>query len=931
MAVPEQTPYIEHIGNGVTTSFSLKFQCESKDHLIVLVDEIEPPIATWILTDGNVVFTTAPAAGKKIKLQRNTPFGRTTNYQSFNNSFRPQTVNIDFDRIWWKLQELGVADWLMKLYVDRLHQQQEEKINNLKDYVDVQDADLQQNIDNLRLHSDQQDSLLQQNIENLKGYVDDKDDELRNYLLSAIQEQGVALDQLEEYYSYLMQQLAQVAIDRGWAASFIVSADGSTQQQVNDRIGNTWYAKPLGYELNARVMLTNGDIVKSTVADNVIDPNLDMTGWVKTNSTGQIVDDSGQNQKQVNDGLSSIAEMLAISEAYDGQRVYVKSYYTGLSGGGGVFVYDSTNTSIYDGGVSFGKWRRLYDILTPQHFGVQGAFSTKTLADFYATLSDAQTLFPLATALSNLHDRVAFSTYLKYLIANSVRTDWTCQILLDVPLPSYTVAKTALIDGALELKSHQTYLRYCFHIATNELVLTGSIKVFGTQSAAADMRTRYIDHGVVCGTTTSVCLTGTAENCDFGTIIGSSILGYALALLRNCHFSRARQVRGANAGSANNHPTYKYLQGVVDDFTLISNSGGTTEQRSVLQLTEVDVLSKITFLETRLRVLINNLPYDVLDIDTGNKQITIYPHLPASLTTGTLMYVWGGAVIVESNNTACTSASTVEAIVCGYGLSIPALYGIAVDSFTSEFCGIGIGVANRGEAHIGTALQLAYFEGNKVDILYGWNVPNHSTLRILQTIALNPEKIHNMAAYTNGESRRRDWATMGGGEVYLISGSPITVERSVWELHSQNTNNTVVVGGSLTANIAYNPKIAELTARRQKTINLVRVTNTNTSAVVTINPPSGYTVNGGASVSLDMNNYTEIVSVTLYVPFSYDVLPTDIKVVITGQRKVLKGTSEQRPSNPVLGLRYYDTTLLPTGKPIEWDGSAWVDSTGATV
>lgn len=199
MAVPEQTPYIEHNGNGVTTSFSLGFQCESKDHLIVLVDEVEPPIETWGLSSGNVVFTTAPAAGKKITIQRNTPFGRTTNYQSFNNSFRPQTVNIDFDRIWWKLQELGVADWLMKLYVDRLHQQQEQKINNLK------------------------------------VYVDDRDDELRAYLMEEIRKQGVALDQLDEYYNYLMQRLAQIAVDKGWDASFVVDGD-KTQKQINDEL-----------------------------------------------------------------------------------------------------------------------------------------------------------------------------------------------------------------------------------------------------------------------------------------------------------------------------------------------------------------------------------------------------------------------------------------------------------------------------------------------------------------------------------------------------------------------------------------------------------------------------------------------------------------------------------------------------------------------
>lgn len=196
MAVPEQTPYIEHTGNGVTTSFALEFQCESKDHLIVLVDEIEPPIATWSLTGGNVVFTTAPAAGKKITLQRNTPFNRNAEYQSFNNSFRPQTVNIDFDRIWWKLQELGVADWLMKLYVDRLHQQQEQKINDLK------------------------------------GYVDDRDDELRAYLLEEIRKQGVALDQLDDYYNYLMQRLAQIAVDKGWDASFVVDGN-ENQHEIN--------------------------------------------------------------------------------------------------------------------------------------------------------------------------------------------------------------------------------------------------------------------------------------------------------------------------------------------------------------------------------------------------------------------------------------------------------------------------------------------------------------------------------------------------------------------------------------------------------------------------------------------------------------------------------------------------------------------------
>lgn len=187
MAVPEQTPYIEHTGNGVTTSFALEFQCESKDHLTVLIDDIEPPIATWSLTGGNVVFTTAPAAGKKITAQRNTPFSRNVDYQSYNNSFRPPAVNKDFDWIWWKLQELGVADWILGARIDAL-----------------------------------------------KNYVDRKDDELKAYLMEEIRKQGVALDQLDEYYNYLMERLAQIAVDKGWDASFVVDASGKTQQEIND-------------------------------------------------------------------------------------------------------------------------------------------------------------------------------------------------------------------------------------------------------------------------------------------------------------------------------------------------------------------------------------------------------------------------------------------------------------------------------------------------------------------------------------------------------------------------------------------------------------------------------------------------------------------------------------------------------------------------
>jgi hypothetical protein len=113
MAVQEQTPYQEITANGVTTSFVLGFECKDKDHLIVTLDGVEPPVGNWSLTGGAVVFTIAPANGVLITIQRNTPLSRTTDYQSYNNSFRPGPVNDDFDWIWWKLQEIWVQITLL--------------------------------------------------------------------------------------------------------------------------------------------------------------------------------------------------------------------------------------------------------------------------------------------------------------------------------------------------------------------------------------------------------------------------------------------------------------------------------------------------------------------------------------------------------------------------------------------------------------------------------------------------------------------------------------------------------------------------------------------------------------------------------------------------------------------------------------------------
>ena len=647
MAVPEQTPYIEHIGNGVITSFALKFQCESKDHLIVMVDEIEPPISSWSLTEGNVVFTTAPASGKKIKLQRNTPFGRTTNYQSFNNSFRPQTVNVDFDRIWWKLQELGVADWLMKLYVDRLHQQQEQKINDLK------------------------------------VYVDDRDDELRAYLLEEIRKQGVALDQLDDYYNYLMQRLAQVAIDRGWAASFIVSADGSTQQQVNDRIGNTWYAKPLGYELNARVMLTNGDIVKSTIPNNINDPNVDMIGWVKTNNASQISDKSGLTQQKIND--------LTV---------------------------------------------------TPYHFGGIGDGLNHPLSERYTTLAQAQSIYPFAEALTDSLDYCALRAFFDFCQLNAVNNanvSFNAYVHKKLYLDGAFATKTYY--GDLSLTNTQTVYEIDGLIQINvvDFKLFGKLTARGT---TGDVKNRKQLAGVIIGDGGT---DGSGGRTYIDTINCVGFRDFGLVMINDSIFPSFRYNFNSNIGSrgagstfANHSTTFR----ARTDF-----GGANYDQYSELTVDSLPPNTLGKYFKNPIMIKHDGELYTVLSINSEESKIRVYPYLNFKSTDTSINYIYGIACGWIGNNAGCGNFGTVQSILCGIGFWGTALYGATIDYAISEYCGVGFTTNERFNLSISYIVSNSYFEANQFNYVAQWGQGGYSRVKFGTSHAIDLSKCTDLYNY----------------------------------------------------------------------------------------------------------------------------------------------------------------------------------------
>ncbi|WP_213063627.1 hypothetical protein [Acinetobacter baumannii] len=148
-----------------------------------------------------------------------------------------------------------------------------------------------------------------------------------------IREQGVALDQLEDYYNYLMQRLAQIAVDKGWDASFVVDGD-KNQKQIN------------------------------------------------------------AEQQVVNDGIKSRDELRLLNPPRKGLRVYLVSIHEGLGLGGGWFISTQKSGLVDNGGTIIASSNPLFfwvrvdcSYLTPEMFGADGINDDyPAIKTMYATL-----------------------------------------------------------------------------------------------------------------------------------------------------------------------------------------------------------------------------------------------------------------------------------------------------------------------------------------------------------------------------------------------------------------------------------------------------------------------------------------------------------------------------------------------------------------
>ncbi|WCF71633.1 tailspike protein [Acinetobacter phage Acba_6] len=126
-----------------------------------------------------------------------------------------------------------------------------------------------------------------------------------------------------------------------------------------------YFNPEIEYPKNARIMLANGDVVQSTIANNVNNPNLDMSGWLM----------------KLKGVVSSKVELEGLSGS-DGQVVLMTGYYAGQYMGGDHFKYDSTQALINNGVTVINGWVKQFSagVLTVSACGADPSASDHSAA-----------------------------------------------------------------------------------------------------------------------------------------------------------------------------------------------------------------------------------------------------------------------------------------------------------------------------------------------------------------------------------------------------------------------------------------------------------------------------------------------------------------------------------------------------------------------
>ncbi|ENX30021.1 MULTISPECIES: SGNH/GDSL hydrolase family protein [Acinetobacter] len=340
MSVPEQVPYKEYRATGSNNSFEITFYLPDPKDLVVMVNKEIPLVGAYSIVGDSVVFSTPPNEGDLVELTRDTQLDRETNFKSYDNSFRPETINFDLDKIWLVLQESNLVDAKI---LARLKQEIEWRRTHDFNYDELAQVREKQIFDALKGYADTLYSATDPNVFAgvIAGVVFARDGKSIQAHLEEI------ADQFAEERQYLDEQLGLKV-----GASDVYPKDQTyTQEEVNnlispkadlDYVNDTFSSFAGGRKAYTTLALAQADqstLTANTVVDVTNDPDPTKNGtyqWNGTTLTKSAYDPLTQAKTYVHTALINYDQLTGELSNFGLVRGYIQS--------GGLDANTSTDT-----------------------------------------------------------------------------------------------------------------------------------------------------------------------------------------------------------------------------------------------------------------------------------------------------------------------------------------------------------------------------------------------------------------------------------------------------------------------------------------------------------------------------------------------------------------------------------------------------------
>ena len=873
MSVPNQIPESNYVGNGTTTTFAANFDYASDSDVFVTVNGVTPEIGQATFANGVFTFTTAPASGAAVRVYRSTPVERDTEYDNHDNVFRPKVVNIDFDRIWFVLQE-----YLLSL-----------GITNARITQEIAD----------RIQADAE----------MMNYILNEDNELKaDYIL---RDENLKIDyiyrnaNLKKYVDQTLGALSNLPDFQGIEAKFVKDSSGMSQQEINDLTATPFQHGAIGDGKSHKLSERFSSLEEAKkVYPHAININ-DEIDWCAIQSLNKFVIDRDNlgirmdwsGKFCVNRTISYITPAsqtgshrtisgdttIVIRDDFEGDDLFVihgrgvqhkgviranlnnkikfgiqlaargeegaADYISFGNSVGKLFINNAICTAVrFTGSAMFGD----VEFLRAEGCGVSSNYAGKKLE---------------ASVISHTQNDPG------KLTSNSV-------MAVDV-IPTIGVADSTILVKYGNFVSNVT--------AIDSETKTITVKPLLPVSDDSSLKLQYIYGGAI-QTRGSDSAGGSIQKLtNIGCGIGVDHKGM-YPLLINQYLSEYSGVALYSGGLVSGLDIKeRYIEG--DHFVLVQNSSRSSDG--------------ITNLDWGLGID----PSKIVDISFGRNSngttISTFAGVRGlKLWNNNLQYVWRYGKL--PNNVIPNGVSN------GFGVDFNTPYEHKIYKATGNLTVGFMSIDENYNRLFGLDSQAFTVFGRGLN-----GAPTGTiTIPVLTGYTLN-----------------------GGTDNLTYSGFNAAAHFKFF-LNVAEKDIQVSVSGVNSYNLSVGEQLANGSNANDIAVNTNFWFRAATTATNLPTPTTGTKVDGNittvfsvANTGTSYNKTQTVEYVSLFEKWSriYSSSSGSYGAWKLTSYEIKKGTTAQRPANPQIGMRYYDTTLLPTGKPIEWNGTSWVDATGAIV